>query len=688
MFVLISGKVWIESGSGRNTQVYIFLLLPALLVFMARCIAGRIRLHLVGPYLPWLLYLGWVALSTLWSVNTSDDPATLAKRGLFIGLFLLAVDLFVRTDRQLFINVLKLSVGVVALGALMSLLYQYLYLNNSLAYREFRIFRLGLREYADYGWPVVAGIFHGALAVLALNFALERRARLYQVLFWLAVFAILSAYVICTYTRGAWGALAVAALMSVLLNRSRRGMYLLGCAALILLIALVALRHELWFELTERKLSGRSPIWEYFFSVMPDHWLFGHGLGTPFTFIWAHEEAVSPHAHSLYLQQVYDSGLVSLLLLLTGICGLFRHYRRYLADPLYRSALPVLVFALIAMLTDVERLFTRPGDYWVVFWLPVAILLSVRSCGRRLEQLDEALPTGHPVPLALTLLMFATLLLQNRDLAFASNDDITRLRAVQDVYRHFDFAAGVRNGICHSVNQETFERNCLDVRDKTMVIWGDSLAAALYPGLVALRDSRAANYGIVQATDGDAPPLLPRKGRTIDGRSLAPVNRYKLQLIQRLQPDVVILHWYIFGANAIARRDEAVASLARTIAAIHEVSAKSRVIVLGPAPAWDKPLVKVVLDYWGENFRMIPRYSDSQVDRRIAPWDQFLEQEVPRMGASYLSLYQRLCKGEACMVRVGTDTSTLTMVDATHISREGAIYVISQLADQLFGQGG
>lgn len=85
---------------------------------------------------------------------------------------------------------------------------------------------------------------------------------------------------------------------------------------------------------------------------------------------------------------------------------------------------------------------------------------------------------------------------------------------------------------------------------------------------------------------------------------------------------------------------------------------------------------------------MIPRYSDSQVDRRIAPWDQFLEQEVPRMGASYLSLYQRLCKGEACMVRVGTDTSTLTMVDATHISREGAIYVISQLADQLFGQGG
>jgi hypothetical protein len=76
------------------------------------------------------------------------------------------------------------------------------------------------------------------------------------------------------------------------------------------------------------------------------------------------------------LQQVYDSGLVALALMGAGLLMVTAKVWRLRDDPWVRLAFPVLVFALIAMLTDVERIFNRPGVYWTVFWLPLAILLA------------------------------------------------------------------------------------------------------------------------------------------------------------------------------------------------------------------------------------------------------------------------------------------------------------------------
>lgn len=66
-------------------------------------------------------------------------------------------------------------------------------------------------------------------------------------------------------------------------------------------------------EIFKRQLSGRSPIWDYYFSVMPGHWWVGFGLGTPFECHGSEGKTVSPHAHRLYLQQIYDRGCIALI---------------------------------------------------------------------------------------------------------------------------------------------------------------------------------------------------------------------------------------------------------------------------------------------------------------------------------------------------------------------------------------
>ncbi|UBM26574.1 O-antigen ligase family protein [Pseudomonas sp. p1(2021b)] len=376
IFIQISGKVWIVSGSGRNTQVYLWLLLPVFIYLLCK-IFMREWPRLDFQYAPWALFLGWVALSVFWSSDAEGDVFSLAKRGAFIGFYLIAIHLLMSRNEKLLYRAVMAAVFVVFLGALASLVYQYGVLNRPLEYRAFRIYRMGIADFANYGWPVAAGIFNGSIALWALGVSLDRRTNYNVALLWLLVFAVLAVYVLMTGTRGAWFALLGGGVVSVLLQKTKRGVFGLLFCSLLLIVVTIVFWDQVVFEFEKRQLSGRSGIWEYYFKVMSGHWAFGHGLGTPFVYLWPDGKSISPHAHSLYLQQVYDSGLVSLGLMLAGLVGVFYKVWMIRDNFWVRLTFPVLVFALIAMLTDVERIFTRPGDYWTVFWLPVAILLAV-----------------------------------------------------------------------------------------------------------------------------------------------------------------------------------------------------------------------------------------------------------------------------------------------------------------------
>lgn len=384
-FIQLSGKVWIESSSARNTQVYIWLLLPVLIFAVVQLFFRR-SVVLSWHYIPWGAFLFWVGLSTLWAVGADTHAFSLAKRGVLIALYILAAHVLMNLNELVLRRALMAGVGVIALGALASMVYQFGVLDRPLAYRAFRIDRLGFGDFANYGWPVAAGIFHGAIAIWALGFALEKHSSFQRSLFWFFVFTVLSFYVVFTYTRGAWIALTVGVLVVVVLQNSSRGWWSLAIGLAVIFSLVVLFWPQMVFEFEKRQLSGRGPIWAYYLKEMTGHWMIGHGLGTPFEYHWPSGEAISPHAHSLYLQQIYDSGVISLALFWGGLIGLLHKSWKLRTNYWVRLAFPSLVFSLVAMLTDVERIFTRPGDYWTVFWLPIAILLAVPMRSKHLQQ--------------------------------------------------------------------------------------------------------------------------------------------------------------------------------------------------------------------------------------------------------------------------------------------------------------
>lgn len=386
LFVLVSGKVWFTSGSARNAQIYIWLLLPTLLLFVYytfKKASGVIE----KQYIPWIAFLIFVATSSYWGTQ-SGEAFTFVKKGLLIFLFLLSIYFFMRINEPFFQRALLVAVLIVALGALATIFYQFFWLERPLGYREFRLDRLGIGEFANYRHPVAAGIFHGAIATWAFGAAVNKKSSFRAAILWFSVFSILALFVFFTYSRAAWIGLACALAVSTFLHNTKRAKYSLVLGVVIVTLAAFIWANYLMMELFHRKLSGRGPIWEYYFSIMPGHWLWGYGLGTPFEYHWPDPSIVSPHAHSLYLQQIYDSGIVSLALLGSGLLTLIRKSWKLRNNYWVRLAFPALVFSLVAMLTDVERIFTRPGDYWTVFWLPVAILLAIPKNSKDEPKID------------------------------------------------------------------------------------------------------------------------------------------------------------------------------------------------------------------------------------------------------------------------------------------------------------
>lgn len=144
------------------------------------------------------------------------------------------------------------------MGALISLIYQYGVLNKPLGYRAFRIDRMGFGDIANYGWPVAAGIFNGAIAVWALGTALDKRTSNKGAMFWLVVFGVLALYVLMTGTRGAWFALIGGCVLSVVMHKSKPGIWAVGIFLLIVLGVSIVLWDQIVIEIERRQLSGRG----------------------------------------------------------------------------------------------------------------------------------------------------------------------------------------------------------------------------------------------------------------------------------------------------------------------------------------------------------------------------------------------------------------------------------------------
>lgn len=233
---------------------------------------------------------------------------------------------------------------------------------------------------ADFQNPIVSALYFGVVAVIALCMSLREKGWLKV----LSLFAFLgaSAYCYFTYSRGVWVGLLAAIMVFLAVSLPARQFRLALWGILPLALAGVFLLGKAGGI----DASYRDEIFWQWWSKIDAFWLGGSGAGADTNICIDKIQRCFNQAHSLYLQFFYEYGIPGLLLLVVLIATLLLSGWRYRVRRSFAPlGLALMVFAIVVSVANYYVIFLRPGVFWIVFWLPTAILMCEGLKGGRPE---------------------------------------------------------------------------------------------------------------------------------------------------------------------------------------------------------------------------------------------------------------------------------------------------------------
>jgi O-antigen ligase len=372
--VHLTGLLFITDGSTYTTISNLSLFLPALLL----CIAdARLRQSLVQKrYWPVLLMLAFSLLIALLNPGSTTSAFSQFKTVLYVTLYLGTVQILAREG--LLEKSLTFAFVVAGLFAIAGLVIHFVQQDQNIFFMGERLFNLGYGDYANFRNPIIAALYYGFFGIYGFHLLLTKRCRPWLKVLSIACVAGLSLYLFCTLSRAVWLGYGLAICATIVLHHtpgSRKWLYLAG--GLFLLAAA-----WLWPVIVDQQSRGfslRDLIWAGWLNRIEEFWLFGAGAGSSFD-ICVLETQCYNQVHNLFLQFFYEFGVVGAALLLLAvihvlICAVDR---KTWINPIGSAGLPLLIFGIVTAMFDYHTVFNRPGVYWIVFWIPIGIILSQR----------------------------------------------------------------------------------------------------------------------------------------------------------------------------------------------------------------------------------------------------------------------------------------------------------------------
>ena len=327
-------------------------------------------------------YILYLLLSGFWS-DTLDWYRLGQKATVAVNLisFIAVTHFLVHWNRSLFERMLQACILFATFAAVISIVV--FYSNNP--FPATRLNPIGsltnVNEFSN-----VYGIF----ALLAAFFVMRFPGR---GLNWVFILSIVAFICVAWFgqSRTAFTALIIALLTLVsLMQKNKR---LLCLAALAVLTGLLFLAFpEVVDQLFERGPGLRPLIWAAVLDEAQSAPVFGHGLAS--TLSVGISGYTFETAHNAFLMLFWQGGAVGVMIFLLLLVVAFRHAWSLGQQQSDFSIFCILIFAVCTMMTGVDTIIERPRDQWMLFWFPLALLLSYQSGASR-TRLHTARPASQ-----------------------------------------------------------------------------------------------------------------------------------------------------------------------------------------------------------------------------------------------------------------------------------------------------
>jgi peptidoglycan/LPS O-acetylase OafA/YrhL len=245
-----------------------------------------------------------------------------------------------------------------------------------------------------------------------------------------------------------------------------------------------------------------------------------------------------------------------------------------------------------------------------------------------------------------------------------------------------------RVGLCyHYLNKaDEYSGECTPTKRPgvpLVLLWGDSHAAQLYPGMANLQSTVALD--IAQWTVAGCPPTVrPLRGEasTCSARRAADIAK-----LARFSPDAMVLggaweRYLEWGEPA----DEIVNTVSETIRRLKKLGIK-QIVIFGPGPLWTTSLPV-------DLFRFMAKSGSSEIPARLgrvsaALWrlDDAMAAAAAAEKIQYVSILNFFCDKAGCLT-IGNRASQrpdLLYRDQDHLTVSGSKLLIAHSAPQILG---
>jgi hypothetical protein len=241
----------------------------------------------------------------------------------------------------------------------------------------------------------------------------------------------------------------------------------------------------------------------------------------------------------------------------------------------------------------------------------------------------------------------------------------------------YDYATAYREGTCFlkpDQGPSAFTAACVESSGRPLVLlWGDSHAAHLYPGLRSLE--RSHRFRLAEYTASSCPPFVSYASS--DRPECAGVNTAVLARIRQLHPARVVL-------SAAWEQYPSVEPLVGTVAALRAAGVRS-IVVVGPVPKWQDGLPQALFASYRRT-HVVPRRMSFALMSSPVQANEQLKRLVPRLGVPYVDALALLCDAHGCITRTGDDLADVTVWDGSHFTDSGSRLFARLAAPALVGR--
>ena len=352
--------------------------------------------------------------------------------------------------------------------------------------------------------------------------------------------------------------------------------------------------------------------------------------------------------------------------------------------PLYLWHWPLLVFAEIKFGTlSVASIWGLVALSVLLAWLTYRFVERPIRFGKLIVETKKA-------PLALCALLFVTALLggytYQRD-----GFDARFPKFIQALLKNQPkLDEGWRTGTCildQGHPSSEFSPSCVDQDKRPMLfLWGDSHAAALYPGLKHLQDTGSYSFGVAQRTAAVCPPILGDARPWCDE-----INTDSFKLIKALKPEIVMMYAYwshgLDGKGGFGGLYD-LSKLDATVAELKKIGVK-KVILMGPSPYWRNSLPHNIVETWKKTKTITKpplriTYGDFGLVAELPIYDRQMRDIAKRLDISYISGVDYLCNADGCLTRDSEDGVKVASVDYGHLTVDAAQSYLKRIAPLIF----